>query len=220
MLARSLVGTATCVILLASSSNCFSTMIVGDVVPLDVLESGGEIIVGDKLFNQFAYTKTEDMPDSDAVNVIPILDDLGNYGLRFQGGFVDLPGGSTSDALITFTANVRATDATKITDVHIAGNPHLNGPGLAEVTETFLPDFTSLKLNTFDNGTVSRLADWADLPTPVISLQVQKDILLRSDDGGISATLSFVDQTFSQIPEPAGLSLLVLGIVSLIARRR
>jgi hypothetical protein len=217
MLTRKLFGAVVCATLLAGSSSCFGTMILGDPVPLDSLELGGEITVGDKTFTEFSYAKTEDMPDSDAVNVIPIRDDLGNYGLRFQGGFADIAGGSSSDALITFTVTSQGAD---ITDVHLAGNPNLNGPGLAEVTETFLPDSTSLKLNIYDNGEVSSLADWADLANPVRTLHVQKDILLRSDDGGVSATLSFVDQTFSQVPEPAGVSLLLLGLIGLIARRR
>ena len=195
-------------------------MVVGDPVPLDILTAGGEIIVGDKTFTDFTYAKTEDMPSAAGVNVIPIKDDDGNYGLRFQAAFIDLPGGDPSDALITFSASVTDGVDMQISDVHLAANTNLNGPGLAEVTETFLPQSTVLKLNVFDSPNGTKLADWADLPEPVSKLSVQKDIALRADEGAISASVSFVDQTFSQVPEPAYLGLLLLSIAGVLLHRR
>ena len=177
------------------------------------LENGGTLTVGDKQFSDFSYAATEDMPSSDAVNVIPIQDCDGNFGIRFQGGFIDLPGGSASNALITYA--VMPTRNRQIVDVHLAGNLELVGPGIAQVVETFLPPFSSgPTLTIFDDGQTQQLTDWADLSRPIgpdEKLLVQKDILLLSEDGGVSASVSFVDQTFSQVPEPSS-SVLLRGV--------
>lgn len=202
--------------------NCFAVTI-GPPVSLDTLLGGGEVLSGDFVFNKFSYAATEDMPDADAVNVIPIMDEDGSYGLRFQGGFIDLPGGSPSDALITFSANVSSPEM-EIIDVDLVANLNLNGPGFAEVTETFLPEIPMMTLNVFDSGTQKSLVDSANLAvlrtTPLKTLQVQKDISLRSAEGGIAATVSFVDQTFAMVPEPSSVCLIFVGVLALFAGRK
>ena len=64
---------------------------------------GGTIVVGDKTFTNFGYTFTGDMPGPVGVNVVPITDDAGNFGIRFQAALIDLPssvGGSDALSLI------------------------------------------------------------------------------------------------------------------------
>jgi hypothetical protein len=192
----------------------------------DLIAEDRSITVGDKLFDQFGYSQTGDMPDAFGVNVLPITDSAGNFGLRFQGGFVDLFGGGPSDALITYRVTV--TDPNfRISDVHLAGNPAVIGPegeesGLIGVAETFLPEDPSTMLVIFDSEPGStQLIDWA-LTGPVPLLHVQKDIIAFADVEGNAATLSFVDQTFSQVavPEPSTVSLLILGIAALWGLRR
>ena len=206
------------------------TMTLGAPIPLSFLQANnGTVVAGDKIFSDFDYAPTEDMPSSAAVNVIPIVDGDGNYGVRFQGGFVDLPGGDPSDALITFSVNVAPSAGMLINDVHLAANVDLlGGTGLAAVTETFLPDFAMMSLSVYDDGTNSQLTDWSDLPEtvgpgrPIETLHVQKDIVLRADSA-VAATLSFVDQTFSQVlvPEPGAASLTLFGSLAacLVLRR-
>lgn len=196
---------------------------LGPSVSLDSLLNGMTFEVGDKLFSDFSYAKTENMPAADAINVIAIQSD-GNYGVRFQGGFLDLPGGSTSDALITFTVTV--TDSNRlISDAHLAGNTDLlGGSGLGSVTETFLPDFPNDMLTIYDDGQSTKLTDWIDFAQPVRSLKVQKNIILYAGPNSVGATMSFVDQTFSQvqIPEPSTAGLLLLaaaGLLGLHGRR-
>lgn len=177
--------------------------------------------VGDKLFSDFTYAFTGDMPPATGINVIPIVDDFGNFGIRLQGGFVDLPGGGASDSLVTF--NVTALDPELlISDAHLAANVALVGPGLASVTETFVPLFPTMSLLVYDTPGATLLTDSAVFDVPLRTLPVQKDILLFSTGVWPNfATLSFVDQTFSQIPdpnqgeiaEPATLSL--AGLISL-----
>jgi hypothetical protein len=180
----------------------------------DLIAEDGSITVGDKLFDQFGYLSTGDMPDASGVNVVPTTDAGGNFGLRFQGGFLDL-----------FDDNPRFL----ISDVHLAGNPAIIGPegqesGLIGVQETFLPDdLTSLAIFDIEPGSTVQLVDWDFLTTPVKTLHVQKDIIAFADAAGSAATLSFVDQTFSQVaavPEPSTISLLILGMAALWRLRR
>lgn len=176
--------------------------------------------VGDKKFTGFSYLATGDMPPAAGVNVAAILDDAGNYGIRFQGAFVDLPSSAGgSDALINYM--VEATDPLKlISDAHLAGNPTLLGTqGSISVVETFLPlgqngEYT---MRIFDDESVGqKLTDQTVFAAPVKKLSVQKDILVIATPQSQTVTMSFVDQSFSQItiPEATTLSLAVIGLVS------
>ncbi len=209
---------------LASSSQ--AATIIGTPVALSTLAGvpNATITVGDKLFEQFGYTATGDMPGAAGVNVVPIQDDAGNYGIRFQGGFADLASSQGgSDALITY--KVTATDLGKlISDAHLQGNPNLLGTtGSISVTETFLPlgpggEYTMEIYDDEQNPGQPKLVDWVYFLPPVRSLNVQKDILIIA--GNQTATLSFVDQTFSQTPEATTLTLALVSLVSLAGYRR
>ena len=195
-------------------------------VPLSQLVSGGNsegISVGDKNFDNFSYFSTVDMPIAANVNVIGIIDGDGNYGLRFQGGFKDLfdPGNESSDSLIGFDVSVADPRTHLISDVHLFGNPALSADGslnaFAEVVETISGAFgnAQLRIQNDLNGLIN--AAWIDpLPSPVSTLHVVKDIQLFSTDG-VRATISFVDQTFSQtvIPEPSSMALLGIAVAAM-----
>ena len=69
----------------------------------------------------------------------------------------------------------------------------------------------------------TKFVDWVDFAVPVKKLSVQKDILaiaLLEDSEPGTATLSFVDQTYSQIPEPTTLILFGLGLGGLASQGR
>lgn len=209
---------------------CSAATILGDAIPLSSLANNaqGVVDVGDKRFTDFTYHATGDMPVVANVNVIPIQDDLGKFGLRFQGAFVDVPSSPNgSTALITY--NVEATDPLKlISDAHMQGNPALLGEfGSISVVDTFLPlgkngEYT---MAIFDDESLPtpRLADAVFFTPPVRRLSVQKDILAIATQNSQTATLSFVDQTYSQIiiPEPASvlLALACFGLIGLGRRR-
>ena len=208
---------------------CSAATILGPPVPLSELVDDGSMIVGDKSFTNFTYSFTGDMPASSGVNVIPIQDDLGNYGIRFQGAFVDIPSSQGgSDALITY--DVEVTDPLRlISDAHLVGNPALLGDfGSISVVETFLPlgNNGEYTMRIYDDESVPTplLADQVDFLPPIRKLSVQKDILAIAAQNSQTATLSFVDQTYSQIliPEPASilLALASFGLIGTAARRR
>jgi hypothetical protein len=174
---------------------------------LSELLDGGTLWSGDKQFSEFEYHGGGDMPAAEDVFVKAITDADGNVGIRFQGAFVDAAGGGASDALIDFL--VTAPEGKLIKDVHMAANPLVvgggNTAGLVSVTETFLADNDQTVLSVFDLKPGSRkLTDWADLVdadgnlAPVQQLHVQKDIIAWAQQLGSAATMSFIDQTFSQ----------------------
>ena len=215
----------------ASPLTASAAIIIGTPVLLSTLAGNPEatIVVGDKTFGGFTYTITGDMPAASLVNVIPIQDDFGNYGIRFQGAFIDTTGvAGGSDALITY--NVTADANHLISDAHLQGNPSRLGTlGSISVTETFLPlgaegQFT---MRIYDDQNISppKLVDSVVFTTPVRTLNVQKDILGVAKGGNTAAqtlTLSFVDQTFSQIviPEPTTIGMLLATALGLALLRR
>ncbi len=227
--AFAVVGVAVVLLLLGvAAPAAASTITLGDPIVLNALLDSGSITVGDKLFDQFSYSATGDMPAASGVNVIAIQDDDGNYGLRFQGGFVDTFGDGPSDALIAFRVSV-LDPMYLISDVHLAGNPDVLGPpgnesGLIGLTETFLTDdLAELSIYNLEPVGGTQLLDWVVLTQPLQSLHVQKNIIAYADDESSVPTLSFVDQTFSQVaavPEPSTISLLTLGIGLVWALRR
>jgi len=186
----------------------------------DLINSSGTISSGDKLFSDFTYLGTGDVPAADDINVVAITDNLGNFGLRFQGAFMDLPGNAGSDALITYKITVTDPDFA-ITGARMQGNPDVLGGGnsFAGVTDTFLPQVTDQNLAIFDNDDILQLDSSVFFDGAFTELDVQKDIILFTDDDSVATTLSFVDQTYYQVPEPTSLALLGIGSL-LIARRR
>jgi hypothetical protein len=231
-------------LLLATSwmvnSSSAAIMYLGGAVQLSTLVDNpeGQVVAGDKKFTGFSYLFTGDMPGPAGVNVVPILDDLGdtdpstgNYGIEFQGAFMDLVSSAGgSDALIRYMVEVTDPDYL-ISDAHLAGNPSLLGEnGSISVTETFLPlgqdgEYT-MTIYDDENQPTPKLIDWTYFIPPVKKLNVQKDILARAVVGtgpnGNTATISFIDQTYSQIriPEATTLTLAFVGLVSLAGYRR
>ncbi len=171
----------------------------------DLLGPEDEIVSGDKKFDEFTYEWSGEMPPPDMVNVVPITDEMGNFGLRFQGAFMDLfssQGGS--DALITYRVMV-LDPMRRIVDAHLAGNPELLGDtGSISVTESFTFDTSGDNFMSIfsDEGAGDVAIDWTEF-SPRTVLNVRKDIIAFATETG-SVTMSYVDQTYSQIEIPEG----------------
>lgn len=190
-----------------------TTMALGQVNLAKLISVGGTFQNGDKLFSDFRYYPMGDMPSAQQIDVLPFSDIFGNLGIRFVGPFVDLPGSGPSDAVLEY--KVTATDRSqRIHDVYLAANAKVvGGPGFATVTETFLPQEPTLSLSVYDlQPGGQRLTDWAYLTRPRLTVHVQKGIMLYAASRDSLATISFIDQSFSQIPEPAAMMTSILGI--------
>lgn len=186
-----------------------------------LIANDGMLCNGDKKFTDFAYHPIGDMPDASLIDVVSFTDSQGNLGIRFIGPFTDQFGGGASEALLEYKVTVTDPDQL-INDVHLSANTNVVGnQGYAMITETFLPEDPQVVLEVYDLEPGGRqLTDWADLTTPVMMLHVQKDITLFAADAGSLATISFIDQSFSQVPEPASWSLVLSGVILWCATRR
>jgi hypothetical protein len=205
-------------VLVCAASAAYAAPIQGGQATLSALIGSDGIQCGDKLFSEFGYQYGGDMPTASGVNVACITI-AGNLGLRFQGGFGDSPGSGSSDALISYTVTVTDPNYV-ITDAHIYGNPLIlppGGTGIMSVTETFLPDAPNtmsifdIKPGPFQNS------DSTIFATGYTTLHAQKDIYAFAL-GARFATMSFVDQTYSQtgVPEPGTLGLLGIGLLGFV----
>ena len=212
--------------------NSGESVLLSDLLELGQYEG---VVVGDKIFDGFMYQFVGDMPTPSLINVSGIEID-GNLGIRFHGAFKDLfdPGNQSSDSLINFDVHVANPQQYLISDVHLGGNPSLSQPAenvlnaFAEIVETITGSFGSLELRIQSdlNGVVNPA--WIDpLPWPVDRLHVSKDIQLFSiiEDGvGTRATISQIDQTFSQVvvgvPEPTTICLSGFAAICMVFGRR
>jgi hypothetical protein len=210
----------------------------------ELIRTEGSIKVGDKVFSNFSYSATGDMPTAGLVNVLPKTDLAGNFGITFQGLFTDLSstvGGS--DALIGYRVTVVDPNFL-ITDAHMRSNVNVVGgsTGIGTIDETFqavqppLPSLAGQINENFDiqllaPGDGNQLEDHVDFFNPVGPgdgyrvIDVRKDIGLLAITG--AATVSFIDQTFSQtaiVPLPpailGGAALMSLAGGTHFLRRR
>jgi hypothetical protein len=204
-------------------------------IPLsDLAGTGNSILVGDKIFDNFSYSNTGDMPTAANVNITPMISTIGSqtvWGFQVEGLFTDsnAPGGS--DAVLNYRVTVVDPNAFLISDAHLSGDTDVVGSGFVKVTETWTPNSGAQKIRVYDiePGDTTQLTDAIDFDVPVSSLDVTKNIAASIPDGstGSNATVTSIDQFYSQTPgsgggtpEPASLSLLGLGGLFLVTRRR
>jgi hypothetical protein len=142
-----------------------------------------------------------------------------------EAGFT-LTGSFSAAAGTSLDSNLRydvSSDVGPIKDALLTGNPFSpagNMGGQATVTESFYKPFPTpigipTTIGISSSGVSTAMANFVP---PVSSLTVVKDIDAIGGSQGVS--LSFVGQYFSVVPEPTSMSLLGIGISSLLAFRR
>jgi PEP-CTERM motif len=193
-----------------------------------LIASGGTITSGDKIFSNFSYQVTgSDMPTTANINVLPVIV-AGNFGLTFQGLFHANPGNGVSTALIAYTVSVTG-GAPIITDVHLDGDPQVNGgDGHASITGTVNETVNHTVVATpllsiFENVTSGlqtfRYNDLRFTNGLFSSLDIQNLISASANGVNTIAQITHFEQTFSQVPEPSTVGLILVGL-GLLARRR
>ncbi len=195
----------------------FSAPAFAETISLSELIDGcGYIDSGNMRFDMFEYYETGDMPSADAVNVITFTDAFSNFGITFQGGFGDTYGDGASDALIRF--QVTSLDPNHlISDAHLAGNPIAIGNAVMLVTETFLPTEPdkAMAIYHINPGDGSQRVDSVHFDGRYRSLFVQKDIYALAQSEGSAAAISLIDQSYSRVPEPSAVVVLLSGLALL-----
>jgi len=196
----------------------------------DLITSQETVQNGDKLFADW-YFDSAVFSASD-VQVKLIQDQFG-YGLSFGGPWYVI-GNSAADFRLEFSVEVAPeASGNLISDVHLNINEaNAVGGGYVSVSEQvhsngpvplIQPPLHVLFADT--TNPPDSLSDSWDLPTPQKRLYIRKDVMLVAGNGTEVLTsraqllnytnLSYLDQTFSQIPEPGTVLLVATGIFGL-----
>ena len=108
----------------------------------------GKVISGDKLFDQFGYVATGDMPASSGVQVVP-FELNGEYGIRVFGGFIDYSGGGASTATVSYRVSVLDPNLA-IDGASLQGNPAVLKTGSFTIDGAFATLPLPTQLTVFD----------------------------------------------------------------------
>jgi hypothetical protein len=189
------------------------------------LAPGFSCEIDNLLFSNFTYTDTANGTApiaSSAVGVTPITTP-GDEGLEFNAGWsVSTP--AEEDSNIGFiVSTVNHADTIDFLDLEFNGR--YSGTGTSSVTENYCAGGTLSSCPT----TVGQIAVTnpptvlsvtSEDFTPVNTLQVSKDVNVSAGSLG-TASISDLNNTYGQVPEPGTLGLLGGGLVALgLVRRR
>lgn len=184
------------------------------------------VVAGDKIFDNFSVLVNglgTFTADPTQIDVLPI--NTPDYGLKFVsvtgGPILSAGANSAADLLVGFdvTIDPQYTEFF-LKDIGVAFDATAPAEGFAQVVESALVGATVVG-QTSVQVPGGPMQAGVDLPQPWTSktIHIIKDALAI---GGRQegAQILWIEQTFSQIPEPATLSLLGLGLVALIRPRR
>jgi len=202
----------------------------------DLITGGGSLTVGNLVFSQFGYTPASgEAPVASNISVGQIppagTDAGGNFGIRF--GFApaasDTPNGTPTDFLITYTVTAPSAllrDIHLVSNLSVAGTPAPGDTPFGHIVETInaANNPQIAQINNTVTATSSSLSSGATFNPagPYTTLFVTKDVELFSTPNAI-VTVSSIDQSFSQVPEPSAWLLtgleLSCGCVLVFGRR-
>ncbi len=203
----------------------------------DLIKNSGTLVIGDKTFSNFNYTSASGgLVDPSAISVLTINPRPMVYGLEFQGAWSNPTPSTTLDGLLSYTVT---SSGSPIIDAELYGNPDMvdgagntAGTGLMSITESLINPSNNVvvgKLSIHDSAsyapgqgtTHNSISDDHIYFAPIYQLNIKKDMMFRNS--GLEPTLSFVDQTYSQVPEPGTIGMLigsgVPGLMLLIRKR-
>ncbi|HVM61197.1 MAG TPA: PEP-CTERM sorting domain-containing protein [Verrucomicrobiae bacterium] len=182
--------------------------------------SGGSILVGDKLFSHFFV-----IGDPYASNItVTALISGNNYGLQFGGGFVAI--NNDMDFQLGYMVDVTNSD-NLISGAGLTFNGVVvgTGNGLAEVTEQVITNMDIGapygQMTVYATQSSSVLATNIPIDPPQSYLNLEKDILVDTFTITAASSISTINQYYTQVPEPSTIFLVGVGLLSgLMLRRR
>jgi hypothetical protein len=200
-----------------SAPRSMAQTILGPSISLASLtNSGADLIVGDKEFDNF--TISGDFT-AGQVTVTPIQ--LGaDFGIRFGGTFSAT--GDSKDMILGYQVTVtNSLNLISVANLKFDGQVN-SGTGLAEVVEQVFtnnpPSFYG-QMFVFATATTNQLSTSLPIIPPQSYLSINKDVELTAILPADSS-ITTIDQTFTQVPEPSALILVAAGLSGLFLLRR
>ncbi|HVM59819.1 MAG TPA: PEP-CTERM sorting domain-containing protein [Verrucomicrobiae bacterium] len=204
-----------------------TNLVAGQSINLaTVITNNLSVEIGDKIFGDFSFTYNDfGAPDTDLVasNInVKALDNVTGFGLEFQEPLIAL---NTKTKVVTFqyTAMVDPEYDNLISDLHLAITGAYGGAGTGTVNENAYDDsFGGTLVGNVQASLPGSTTGDADINPQQVKLWVHKDVTVSGNNGGPTsyATITILDQTFSQIPEPSTALLVGLGVLSVVALKR
>lgn len=201
------------------------------------INQAGGLIVLDKLFDQFVVTATQTVgaasPDINAIAVRGVAVG-GEIGLDFFGGWTAF-GFQILDTTIKFRVSIlpdyvqqgyRIVDNSLV--ILASGAADTGQAAITEDVYSVDPDqvlnptpYLLANKYVFRNAYANKLYDHVEFGQGLTEIWIIKDVIVSGGNSlAGSASLSSFRQTFSQIPEPATLALLALGVAVIFGPRR
>lgn len=193
--------------------------------------TGNAILIGDKLFADFSYVAggVSNNLSPNAINLIALSNSVG-FGLSITGPF-DSFGNISKDFIFQYSVDVTNNPGFLISDIHMTYNGNSYGTGGYSTIDE------SAYSNGFGAGFIGQIdvynygTNAPPLPGPQLEDQfvfaqgydkvyVQKDIVLGGFNATDHSSISIINQTFSQVPEPSSMTLAAIGLAGLWVWRR
>ncbi|HXI83109.1 MAG TPA: PEP-CTERM sorting domain-containing protein [Verrucomicrobiae bacterium] len=192
-------------------------IVIGPTVSLASLTNdGGDVLVGDKDFSNFSISGDF---SASQINVTSITIN-GDFGIRFSGAIVS--GSNPMDMILGYKVAV-TNSPNLISKANLLFNGTVTGTGLAEVVEQVFTNNNQLagQMFVFASTTTNKLSDSLAIQPPQPFLTLSKDVIVTASLPAF-ASISTIDQTFTQVPEPSALALVAAGFtgMALLRRRR